>query len=140
MVGPFPAVGALLPHDRGRILLPQAAAARPVLADGLRNLGWSVNAVEAYRTVPTTPAPDLLAAAAKADAIAFTSSSTVENYLDAAGADAVPRLVVSIGPITSETARRLGLHVAAEAAEHNLDGLVSALVAALRSPAATPHS
>ena len=133
-------VDAFGAHEPSRILLPQAAAARPVLADGLRAAGWEVTTVEAYRTVPTTPAADVLAAAAKADAIAFTSSSTVENYLDAAGPDAAPPLVVSIGPITSETARRRGLQVAAEAIEHNLDGLITAIVATLRSPAAAPHS
>ncbi|MGH9226744.1 MAG: uroporphyrinogen-III C-methyltransferase [Acidimicrobiales bacterium] len=116
----------------GQVLLPQAAAARPVVADGLRANGWTVTAVEAYGTRPITPPPDLLAAAAKADAIAFTSSSTVENYVAAAGVDAVPPAVVCIGPITADTARRLGLTVTATAEQHDLDGLVSALAATLR--------
>ena len=116
-----------------RILLPQAAAARPVLADGLRAAGWTVDAIEAYRTVPVTPPPDLVAAAAKADAIAFTSSSTVDNFLDGAGPDAVPPVVVCIGPVTADTARRRGLSVAATAASHDLDGLVAAVIAALPS-------
>ena len=115
----------------GRILLPQAAAARPALADGLEAADWSVVAVEAYRTRPAVPGPDVLAAAAKADAIAFTSSSTVDGYLDAAGLDSVPPVVVCIGPVTAATARRRGLAVTAEAVEHNLDGLVSALLDAL---------
>jgi len=116
-----------------RALLPQAAAARPALADGLQAAGWVVDAVEAYRTRPHVPAPDLVAAAAKADAIAFTSSSTVENYLAGPGPDAVPPVVVCIGPVTAETARSRGLAVAATAASHDLDGLVAALVAALRA-------
>jgi uroporphyrinogen III methyltransferase/synthase len=127
VIGP-PEPGA--PH--ARILIPQAAAARPALADGLRERGWTVTTVEAYRTRPAVPPPDVLAAAAKADAIAFTSSSTVENYLDAAGLDGVPPVVVCIGPVTASTARERGLTVAAEAAPHTLDGLVNALVAALR--------
>ena len=116
----------------GSVLVPQAAAARPVLADGLQASGWTVTDVQAYRTVPATPSPELLAAAAKADAIAFTSSSTVENYLAAAGPQAVPPTVVCIGPITAATAAEHGLTVAATAATHDLDGLVSALVATLR--------
>ncbi|MEA2825687.1 MAG: uroporphyrinogen methyltransferase / synthase, partial [Actinomycetota bacterium] len=74
---------ATFPHRSGggRVLLPQAAGARPVLADGLTAKGWAVDVVHAYRTVPTAPPPDLLAAAAKADAIAFTSASTVTSYL-----------------------------------------------------------
>ncbi|MFN2504499.1 MAG: uroporphyrinogen-III C-methyltransferase [Acidimicrobiales bacterium] len=120
----------------GRVLLPQAAAARPVVADGLRARGWTVEVVEAYRTHPSVPPPDLLAAAAKADAIAFTSASTVDNYLDAAGPDSVPPVVVCIGPVTAETARERGLSVAAVAGHHTLDGLVDALVDVIgpRSP------
>ena len=117
-----------------RILLPQAAAARPGLADGLRAAGWTVDAVEAYRTVPVVPPPDVVAAAAKADAIAFTSSSTVDNLLDGPGPHAVPPVVVCIGPVTAETARRRGLTVTATAASHDLDGLVAAVVAALNRP------
>jgi uroporphyrinogen III methyltransferase/synthase len=115
----------------GSVLLPQAAAARPVLAEGLRAKGWAVEVVEAYRTVPARVAPDAAAAAAKADAVAFTSVSTVAHYLEAAGPQAVPPVVACIGPVTAEAARARGLAVAAVAAEHTLDGLVAALVEAL---------
>jgi uroporphyrinogen III methyltransferase/synthase len=37
-------------------------------------------------------------------------------------------LVASIGPITSQTCRRLGLRVDIEAAQYTLDGLVEAIV------------
>ena len=37
--------------------------------------------------------------------------------------------VVSIGPVTSATARELGLEVHVEAERHDIDGLVEALVA-----------
>ena len=84
--------------------------------------------VEAYRTVAVAPTPEVLAAAAKADAIAFTSGSTVESYLDAAGATAVPPVVACIGPMTAETARRRGLEVTVVAGEATVDGLVAALV------------
>jgi uroporphyrinogen-III synthase len=97
------------------------------LADGLRAAGWTVDTVEAYRTRAAPLAPDLLAEAAKADAIAFTSSSTVDNYVETAGLGAVPPVVVAIGPVTAETARRRGLEVTAVAHEHTLDGLVAAI-------------
>jgi len=35
--------------------------------------------------------------------------------------------VASIGPVTSATARQLGLEVTVEAAEYTVDGLVAAL-------------
>ena len=66
-----------------------------------------------------------------ADAITFTSSSTVEHYLDAAGADRVPPVVACIGPVTAATAREHGLAVDVEAEVHTIDGLVDALVAHL---------
>jgi uroporphyrinogen III methyltransferase/synthase len=118
------------PAGAGRVLLPQAAAARPVLADGLRAKGWTVDVVEAYRTIPARPSDDALAAAAKADAIAFTSSSTVTSWL-ALGAP-LPPVVACIGPVTAATAAEHGVPVTVVATEHTVDGLVDALVAALR--------
>ena len=124
---------ATFPHGSGRerVLLPQAAAARPVLADGLTAKGWTVDVAHAYRTVPTTPSADLLASAAKADAIAFTSASTVTSYLAAAGPGAVPPVVACIGPVTAAAAEAEGLPVTVTATDHTLDGLVAALVAIL---------
>ena len=63
-----------------------------------------------------------------ADAVTFTSSSTVEQFVAAFGTDAVPALVASIGPVTSATAGSLGLTVDVEAGEHTTAGLVAALV------------
>jgi len=119
------------PAGAGRVLLPQAAAARPVLADGLRAKGWGVDVVEAYRTVAARPTDDALAAGAKADAIAFTSSSTVTSWL-ALGAT-LPPVVACIGPVTAATAAEHGVPVTVVATEHTVDGLVEALVGALRS-------
>jgi uroporphyrinogen III methyltransferase/synthase len=120
------------PDDRsGRVLVAQAADARPVVADGLRAAGWGVEVVEAYRTVPVTPTAAEVAEAGGADAITFTASSTVRAYLDAAGRDAVPPAVVCIGPVTAGTARDAGLDVTAVADPHTVDGLLDALVAVL---------
>jgi uroporphyrinogen III methyltransferase / synthase len=120
------------PDDRsGRVLVAQAAEARAVVADGLRAGGWGVEVVEAYRTVPAVPDADLLTAAKAADAITFTASSTVRAYFDAAGADAVPPVVVCIGPVTAATVRDAGLPVTAVADPHTVDGLLAALVGAL---------
>ena len=60
----------------------------------------------------------------------FTSSSTVTNFKAAVGTIPpahMPRFV-SIGPITSATARDLGYTIAAEAAPHNIVGLVAAVL------------
>ena len=88
-----------------------------------------------YRTVPVTPdAADIARVrAGDVDAITFTSSSTVQNFCDATGAIADPQpAVISIGPVTSGTARARGLRVDAEADPHTIDGLVAAVLDALR--------
>ena len=134
---------------RVRALLPQAGGARPELRQGLTALGWQVDAVEAYRTVPQSIEPDQLRLAARADAICFASSSAVTSYLDQAAAALggtsadrlVPPIVACIGPVTASTARSRGLDVTAEASEHTIDGLVDALASALsRSGTAAPES
>jgi uroporphyrinogen-III synthase len=77
------------------------------------------------------PPPELLQAAADADAIAFTSGSSVDGYVRAAGVGAIPPVVVTIGPVTSAAVVGHGLAVEAEADPHSLAGLVEATVAAL---------
>ena len=63
------------------------------------------------------------------DWIAFTSSSTVENFHALFGAERLKGVrVASIGPITSATARKLGIEVAVEAADHTAEGLVEAIL------------
>ena len=112
----------------GRALIARAEVARDVLPDGLRERGWVVDVVDAYRTVPATVTDEQRAALQRADAITFTSSSTVDRFIEAAGLGAVPPVVACIGPVTAETARRHGLTVDVEADVHTVDGLVAALV------------
>jgi uroporphyrinogen-III synthase len=111
------------------VLLPRAAVARDVLPVGLREKGWDVEVVEAYRTTTPVPDPATLERVASADVVAFTASSTVTRFLELAGHDRVPTAVAAIGPITAATARDEGLVVAVEAADHSLDGLVAAIEA-----------
>jgi uroporphyrinogen-III synthase len=115
----------------GRVLFPRAESVRGVLASGLRAKGWVVDEVVAYRTVAGSPQPDAVAAASRADAVAFTSSSTVERTVELLGIDKVPPVVISIGPITSASVIAAGLSVTAEAVEPTIDGLVAAVVTAL---------
>jgi uroporphyrinogen III methyltransferase/synthase len=125
----FVAEGLLeaFPSGPGRVLLARAEMARDVLPDGLVEAGWDVDVVDAYRTVAAPVSPDQIERVASADAITFTSSSTVERFVAAAGTDAVPPVVACIGPVTADTARRLGLDVDVEAGEHTIAGLVDAL-------------
>ena len=118
-----------------RALLPRADIATPVLAAALMQAGWDVDDVEAYRTVPVGELPPGVAervTAGDIDVLAFASSSTARNFAALLGA-AVPDqvLVASIGPVTSATCEELGLRVDAQADPHDIDGLVTAVQAAV---------
>jgi uroporphyrinogen III methyltransferase/synthase len=114
-----------------RVLLARAEQARDVLPEGLGERGYVVDVLTVYRTVPAEPDPVLVerVRSGGVDAVTFTSSSTVSNFLDAVGPIPDPRpVVVSIGPVTSATARDRGLPVDAEAAEHTIHGLVQTVL------------
>jgi uroporphyrinogen-III synthase len=110
------------------VLVARAAVARDVLPTGLRDRGWEVEVVEAYRTEAAGLDADRRAELADADMVTFTSSSTVTRFLEAAGREAVPRVVAAIGPVTAATAREHDLHVDIEAPVHTIDGLVDAIL------------
>ena len=126
----FPAPGT--PGER--VLLARAEQARDVLPEGLGARGHTVDVLAVYRTVQATPDDDVLARVRAGDvsAITFTSSSTVTNLCDLLGAVPDPQpVVVSIGPVTSETARARGLRVDVEADPHTVDGVVDAVLTVL---------
>ncbi len=132
-------VSALAPGVAGkRILLARAAAARDILPDSLGAAGAQVDVVDAYRTVLPGESRELLTSAMKAapDAITFTSSSTVTNFLALVASAGLSRPqtlpAFSIGPITSATLRQHNWPPAGEAAEHDIPGLVAVVLEALR--------
>ena len=112
------------------VLIARAREARDTLPAALAERGAKVDVVSLYETVRVEADAEALAAAAGADYVTFTSSSTVRNFVAAAG-DSFPRAarVVSIGPVTSATARELGLEVHVEADRHDPGGLLEALLA-----------
>jgi uroporphyrinogen III methyltransferase/synthase len=128
-------IEAFAPHDMTgrRVLLPRAAAARDVAPQALTSRGAEVDAVEAYRTVAPEDAArraqEIFSALRRPDFITFTSSSTVRHLVEAAGAEALQGVkAVSIGPVTTRTARTLGVEVAAEARESTAEALVEAVL------------
>jgi uroporphyrinogen III methyltransferase/synthase len=121
----------VFPPGPGRVLLPQAADARPALAEGLQAKGWAVEVVVAYETLAAPIDAAIADDVTSAHAITFTSSSTVTNFVAGAGREHLPACVIAIGPVTAETAGDLGVHVDAVASPHTIDGLVAAVVEAL---------
>lgn len=123
-------LAAELPVQAGqRVLLLRADIATETLAEVLRGRGVQVINAIAYRTVtPDRPHQSALAA----DAVVFTSASTVRNFVamfNGNGRETFSRLdVFCIGPVTAETALTLGLPVHAIASDHTVDGLLAAIV------------
>jgi uroporphyrinogen-III synthase len=114
-----------------RILLPQGNLARPVLAGLLREAGAEVETVVVYETIRPEMGPALLSE--PFDAVTFTSSSTVQNFVEmfddplrVVGS----ALVACIGPVTADTVSEFGLPVHVIAEPHTVDGLIDVLVAA----------
>ncbi len=104
-----------------------------MLVTGLEGKGYTVDVLPVYRTVVATPDPDVVARVQRGDvdAITFTSSSTVTNFVDVVDVPDPQPMVISIGPITTARAAELGLRVDAEADPHTIEGLVAALLGAL---------
>lgn len=133
-----------------RILLPRAAEARKILVTKLQQAGAIVDEIAAYYTFPVAGDDEQgraildLLTRQEIDIITFTSSSTVRNFMqwltssEGQGNHSPTHLmtaysqlkIASIGPITSQTARELGLTVHIEALEFTIEGLVEAIVRA----------
>ena len=122
-----------------KVLLPRAKKARTILPEELRKMGAQVDEITAYETLLNEDGKKELIERLKKreiDAVTFTSSSTVSNFMsliDPAEAKSLMDgvLVASIGPITSDTARELGLKPDIEAERYTIHGLVDALLAYL---------
>jgi uroporphyrinogen III methyltransferase / synthase len=123
-----------------RALIARASEARDVLPEALREQGIEVDVLALYKTVAEPLAEPVLHSAAESDYITFASSSTVRLFFEAlgpAGALSPSTRVVSIGPVTSETLRERGIEPHLEAARHDADGLVEAVLADAAERAAT---
>jgi len=122
-----------------KILIPRAARAREVLPEELRKAGARVDVIHAYETV----LPDHDAEGIKErfrnrtiDMVAFTSSSTVTNFVKMFEPDGVGLLqewmqqvaVACIGPVTAQTAREKGLSVSLVSPEYTIESLVQEIV------------
>jgi len=118
-----------VPVEGRPVLVGRAAEARDVLPDALRARGAEVDDVALYDTLAEPLSRAQLDALARSTYVTFTSSSTVRFLVESGGVVPESSRIVSIGPITSVTAREHGLPVHVEAERHDVDGLVQALTA-----------
>ncbi len=120
-----------------RVLLARAKKAREVLPRELGNQGARVDVVATYQTVqPRRDTSQFLSLLEekRVDAIAFTSSSTVQNFMDMfrskrdellKGLEGV--VIAVIGPITKRRAVELGLTVHVSPSEYTIPALSTAM-------------
>jgi uroporphyrinogen III methyltransferase/synthase len=129
LLADFPPYDEVLdPIDR--VLLPRADIATETLAAGLRERGWEIDDVTAYRTVRAAPPPAEIRDAIKSggfQAVCFTSSSTVRNLVGIAGKPHARTVVACIGPQTAATAKEFGLRVDVQPEQATVPALIDAL-------------
>ncbi len=118
-----------------KVLLPRPKEARPVLPVELGKMGALVDEVIAYRTEPVCHNLEEFKELLKKkeiDLVTFTSSSTAKNFKKLFTEEEARELlsdvtVASIGPITADTAKKLGFKVAVIPGEYTIEGLCNAI-------------
>lgn len=121
-----------------KILVPRAAVAREILPDELKKIGAEVDVAPAYETViPDDNSGWIREMLEKGniDMVTFTSSSTVNNFVEALKADnlelqkSMENVVVAcIGPITADTARKNGLNADLVPSDYTIEGLTGEII------------
>lgn len=119
------------------ILLPRANIARKVLVEELRKGGCVVSDINTYETKIVTENVEAIISLLRKneiDIITFTSSSTVQNFIGALALEQKEyskllchTKVACIGPVTAETAQKLGVPVHSTAEEYTIEGLLKAV-------------
>ena len=126
-----------------RVLIPRAKEARELLPERLMEMGAAVEVIPVYETVhdsePTEALKEMLVRK-EIDAITFTASSTVRNFINAlsdkkesAGCSSSIKellgntMLAAIGPVTAKTLAEYGLEAGLTAPEHTIKGLADAL-------------
>jgi uroporphyrinogen III methyltransferase/synthase len=117
------------------ILLPRAREARTILPEELIRMGAQVTEVAVYRTEPVPGQAVKLQRLLKdqaLDMVTFTSSSTVQNFVELLPEGEPSQVlggirIASIGPITTDTARKFGLTPDLTAETFTIPGLCQAI-------------
>ncbi|RDY22765.1 uroporphyrinogen-III C-methyltransferase [Romboutsia maritimum] len=113
-----------------KILIPRAKNARDYLVNKLSEI-CQVKEIHTYETVIDNSKKEEvleLINEGNIDYITFASSSTVTNFVELIGKVNIDKLenikIISIGPITSNTAKELGINIYKEATVATIDGMI----------------
>ncbi len=108
---------------------------RDPLSAGLKKLGAKVTAVNVYKIIKDSPHAFIIKELTEkgADAVMFTSISTVENFFDTLKADAAAlfneknALALAIGPVTASALKIKNIKNILESDVHTIDGMIETL-------------
>ena len=112
------------------IMLVRPETTRDIIAKGLSEMGAIVDEAIAYRTVPELEDPTGAVErfnSGEIELVTFTSSSTVESFMELDLLIPDHLIMASIGPVTSETIRSYGHEVDIEAQESTIQSLVDSI-------------
>lgn len=123
-------------ENDAKFLIVRALEGREVIETNLRAAGRDVTVLPVYRTVPDHSQAEFAKAeieAGRVQWITFTSSSTVQNFVDAIGAETIAAHrdkfhVACIGPITAQTAKELQITPDAIAENASVEALVKVIL------------
>ena len=117
-----------------KVIMPRAKNTRDYLVDKIGEI-CEVKEIHTYETVVDSTRKDEvleLLDQDNADYITFASSSTVKNFVEIIGEENIDKLnnikVISIGPITTQTIKELGLNLYKEAEISTIDGMISTII------------
>lgn len=116
-----------------KVLMPRAKNARDFLVDKISEI-CEIKEVHTYETVvDLTKKEEALNILEKEEVgyITFASSSTVKNFVEIIGNENIDKIknlkVISIGPITTQTAKNLNINVYKEAEIATVDGMIDTI-------------
>jgi uroporphyrinogen III methyltransferase/synthase len=116
-----------------KVLLIRSQLASNELKELLESIGAKVDNVPVYTTVAVKNNPGLLTEKSKQgkiDWLTFASPSSAQAFFEQIPTDLVnssDTKIASIGPVTSEQLKQLGIKVDVQATEHTIDGLLDAI-------------
>ena len=117
-----------------KVLIPRAKNARDFLVNKISEICY-VKEVHTYETVlDDSKKEEVLEVlnSEEANYITFASSSTVTNFVEIIGQENIDKLnklkVISIGPITTQTAKDLNISIYKEADIATIDGMIDCIM------------
>ena len=125
-------LAALFPNieNKENIICFRAESVRDTIEVELKNKGYGFSNISVYRNISEPPDSEMKRQIENADIITFTSSSTVTNAIKLFGRNQIKKIpiLISIGPITTNTLKENDLSPTIEAAISDIDGVVKAIL------------